>query len=73
MQLTVKIPKVGTLTASSIEALGNAAWDAVHTAPNGYSTGFGCSEVGSNWPVKCDGVKIGTLRYNGRFDAALQS
>jgi hypothetical protein len=71
MQFSVKIPKVGTVSAQSLDALGNAAWDAVHTAPNGYGTGFGASEVGSGWPVKCDGVKIGTLRYNGRFDAAV--
>ena len=65
----VKIPKVGKVTAPSIEELGEAAWTAVHTAPNGCGTGYGCSEVGSGWPVTCDGSLIGTLRYNGRFDA----
>lgn len=67
---SVKIPKVGIVTAATLEALGNAAWDAVHSAGNG---GYGCSEVGSGWPVKQDGVLVGTLRYNGRFDAALNT
>ena len=68
---SVKIPKVGKVTAATIEALGEAAWTAVHTAPNKSGTGYGCSEVGSGWPVKNDAVVIGTLRYNGRFDAAV--
>ena len=66
---SVKIPKVGKVMAATLEALGDAAWTAVHTAPNGYGTGYGCSEVGSDWPVTCDGARIGSLRYNGRFDA----
>jgi hypothetical protein len=70
---TVKIPKVGKVSADSIQALGDAAWTAVHTAPNGYGTGYGASEVGSGWPVTHDGKKVGTLRYNGRFDAAVAS
>ena len=68
---TVKIPKVGKVSSESVEALGEAAWSAVHNAPNGYGTGYGCSEVGSAWPVTCDGKKVGTMRYNGRFDAAV--
>lgn len=65
---TVRIPKVGTVSADTLATLGSVAWDAVHTANGGF--GYGVSEVGSGWPVKHDGVLIGTLRYNGRFDGA---
>lgn len=69
---SVKIPRVGRVIAATIEALGDAAWDAVHgNNPKGRS--FGCSEVGSGWPVEQDGKRIGSLRYNGKFDAAVQS
>jgi hypothetical protein len=65
---SVEIPIVGTVTAESLQVLGEAAWHRVHNAPNGYGTGYGASEVGSGWPVKKNGVRIGTMRYNGRFD-----
>jgi hypothetical protein len=67
---SVKIPKVGVVKAGTLETLGEAAWKAVHTAGNGCGWGYGCSEVGSDWPVKEGAKLIGTLRYNGRFDAA---
>jgi hypothetical protein len=72
-EFSVEIPKVGTIKAESLEELGDNAWDAVHSADNGLGVGYGVSDVGSNWPVKKNGVLIGTLRYNGRFDAAVAS
>lgn len=65
---SVKIPRVGVVRAATVAALGDAAWDAVH-GNNASGESFGCSVVGSGWPVKQDGRAIGTLRYNGRFDA----
>ena len=53
---TVRIPKVGTVSADTLATLGSVAWDAVHTANGGF--GYGVSEVGSGWPVKHDGVLI---------------
>jgi hypothetical protein len=70
---TVEIPIVGTVTADSVHELGDAAWHRVHNAPNGRGTGYGASEVGSSWPVKKNGVLIGTMRYNGKFDPAVAS
>jgi hypothetical protein len=70
---SVDIPIVGTVTAESIQVLGEAAWHRVHNAPNGYGTGYGASEVGSGWPVKKNGELIGTLRYNGKFDPKVAS
>jgi hypothetical protein len=67
IMLLVKIPKVGVISAATLETLGDAAWNAVHNAPNGYGTGYGCSEVGSGWPVSENGVIIGKMSYNGRF------
>jgi hypothetical protein len=64
---TVKIPKVGTVTADTIPALGEAAWTAVHGG-NKRGEFYGCSQVGSGWPVKQGNRLIGTMRYNGRFD-----
>ena len=55
---TVRIPKVGTVSADTLATLGNVAWVAVHTANGGF--GYGVSEVGSGWSVKHDGVLIGT-------------
>jgi hypothetical protein len=69
---SVKIPKVGTVTSPTVEELGEAAWTAVHGG-NKYGEFYGCSQVGSGWPVKLNGALIGTMRYNGRFDAAVQS
>ena len=65
--LKVKIPKVGVISAATMESLSDAAWKAVHNAPNGCGTGYGASEVGSNWPVSENGVIIGRMSYNGRF------
>ena len=65
---SVKIPKVGIVEAATLADLGNAAWDRVHGQnPDHYC--YGCSEVGSGWTIKQDGKKIGTMRYNGIFDA----
>jgi hypothetical protein len=65
---TVKIPKVGIVRAASIPALGEAAWTAVHGG-NKDREYYGCSDVGTGWPVKEGNTHIGTMRYNGRFDA----
>jgi hypothetical protein len=64
---TVKIPKVGIVRAASIEALAEAAWKAVHGG-NSQREYYGCSDVGTGWPVKDGNRLIGTMRYNGRFD-----
>jgi len=63
--LRVKIPKVGVISAITLKTLGDAAWNAVHSANGGF--GYGYSEVGSDWPVSDDGVIIGKMSYNGRF------
>jgi hypothetical protein len=68
-KFSVEIPKVGTVKAESLEELGDNAWDAVHMAPNSTGYGYGASEIGSGWPVKRNGKPIGTMRYNGKFDA----
>lgn len=64
---TVKIPKVGIVTADTIEALGEAAWRQVHGG-NREREYYGCSDVGTDWPVREGNRLIGTLRYNGKFD-----
>jgi len=66
---TVKIPKVGTVSADTLPALGEAAWTAVHGGADGSGQSYGVSQVGSGWPVTDGARKIGTMRYNGRFDA----
>ena len=63
---TVKIPKVGTVKADTLEALGDAAWKQVHGG-NARGEFYGASQVGSKWPVNQDGARIGDLSYNGRF------
>lgn len=72
-EFTVAIPIVGTVSAPTLDDLSDAAWTAVHNAPNGSGTGYGASEIGSRWPVARNGVAIGTMRYNGRFDAAAEA
>ncbi len=65
---TVQIPKVGTVTAATLEALGEAAWTQVHGG-NPQREYYGASDVGARWPVKDGSRTVGTLRYNGKFDA----
>jgi len=63
----VKIPLIGNVSAETIEALGDAAWTAVHGG-NKRGEFYGASQVGGNWTVWHNGEPVGSLRYNGRFD-----
>ena len=63
MKFSVKIPKIGTISADSTEALGEAVWTACHCG----LVQYGASQIGSRWPVKQDGKTVGALSYNGRF------
>jgi hypothetical protein len=61
--MQVKIPKVGTVIADSVDDLIARVREAID------DNGYGASDVGSRWAIKSHGATIGTLSYNGRFEA----
>ncbi len=57
---SVYIPRIGKLTAETVDELAAMAYNEV------YESGHGASVTGSRWVIKKDGIAHKMLSYNGR-------
>lgn len=59
---SVYIPRVGKLTAETVNELADMAYNSV------YESGYGASVTGARWVVKKDGVANCVLCYSGKIE-----